>query len=70
MEKIVAPETRASGSVSNIAASPDPEQTYLYLADSTNNKSGFSAAAISRSRASLDTLAARPAGSSGCTGSA
>ena len=38
MEKIVAPETRASGSVSNIAASPDPEQTYLYLADSTNNK--------------------------------
>jgi hypothetical protein len=38
MERIVAPETRASGSASNIAASADPQQTWLYLVDSTNNK--------------------------------
>lgn len=37
-EKIVAPDTRASGSAFVIAFSPDPEQTWLYLADGTNHR--------------------------------
>jgi len=37
-ERIVAPETRASGSAFVIALSPDAEQTWLYLADGTNHK--------------------------------
>lgn len=37
-ERIVAPETRASGSAFVIALSPDPEQRWLYLADGTNHK--------------------------------
>lgn len=38
MEKIVAPETRASGSAFVIALSPDADQEWLYLADGTNHK--------------------------------
>jgi len=37
-EKIVAPETLASGSAFVIALSPDEEQRWLYLADGTNHK--------------------------------
>lgn len=37
-EETVAPETRASGSAFVIALSPDPGQTWLYLADGTNHK--------------------------------
>lgn len=37
-EKIVMPETRASGSAFVIALSPDAEQEWLYLADGTNHK--------------------------------
>lgn len=37
-EKIVAPETRASGSAFVVVLSPDPEQRWLYLADGTNHK--------------------------------
>ena len=37
-EKVIAPETRASGSAFVIALSPDPEQRWLYLADGTNHK--------------------------------
>lgn len=37
-EKIIAPETRASGSAFVIALSPDAEQRWLYLADGTNHK--------------------------------
>ena len=38
MEKIIAPETRSSGSAFVIQLSPDPEQEWLYLADGTNHK--------------------------------
>jgi DNA-binding beta-propeller fold protein YncE len=34
----VEPRTRGVGSVWDIALSPDPEQTYLYVADGTNNR--------------------------------
>jgi DNA-binding beta-propeller fold protein YncE len=37
-ERIVAPETGASGSAFVIQLSPDPEQRWLYLADGTNHK--------------------------------
>jgi DNA-binding beta-propeller fold protein YncE len=37
-EKIVAPQTRASGSAFVPALSPDREQRWLYLADGTNHK--------------------------------
>ncbi len=37
-EKIIAPLTRASGSAFVIALSPDPDQTWLHLADGTNHK--------------------------------
>jgi len=37
-EKIVAPETRASGSAFVIVLSPDEDQRWLYLADGTNHK--------------------------------
>ena len=37
-EKIIAPETRASGSAFVIALSPDADQQWLYLADGTNHK--------------------------------
>jgi sugar lactone lactonase YvrE len=37
-EKIIAPETRASGSAFVIVFSPDPAQQWLYLADGTNHK--------------------------------
>ncbi|MGD8330822.1 MAG: hypothetical protein PVJ49_15445 [Acidobacteriota bacterium] len=37
-EKLVAPETLASGSAFVIALSPDDEQRWLYLADGTNHK--------------------------------
>ena len=37
-EKIIAPETRASGSSFVIAFSPDTNQQWLYLADGTNHK--------------------------------
>ncbi|MEX2467441.1 MAG: hypothetical protein WD995_11055 [Gemmatimonadota bacterium] len=37
-ERIIAPETRASGSAFVIALSPDPDQRWLYLADGTNHK--------------------------------
>jgi DNA-binding beta-propeller fold protein YncE len=37
-EKTIAPLTRASGSAFVIVLSPDPEQTWLYLADGTNHK--------------------------------
>jgi DNA-binding beta-propeller fold protein YncE len=37
-ERIVAPETRASGSAFVPVLSPDPEQQWLYLADGTNHK--------------------------------
>ena len=37
-EKIVAPQTRASGSAFVVAFSPDSEQRWLYLADGTNHK--------------------------------
>lgn len=37
-ERIVAPETLASGSAFVISFSPDPEQRWLYLADGTNHK--------------------------------
>ena len=37
-EKIIAPETLASGSAFVIALSPDPDQRWLYLADGTNHK--------------------------------
>jgi DNA-binding beta-propeller fold protein YncE len=37
-EKIIAPETRASGSSFVIAFSPDANQQWLYLADGTNHK--------------------------------
>ena len=37
-EKLVAPDTRASGSAFVIALSPDEDQTWLYLADGTNHK--------------------------------
>ena len=37
-ERIVAPETLASGSAFVIALSPDPGQRWLYLADGTNHK--------------------------------
>lgn len=37
-EKLVAPETRASGSAFVIALSPDADQEWLYLADGTNHK--------------------------------
>ena len=37
-EKIIAPETRASGSAFVIALSPDNNQQWLYLADGTNHK--------------------------------
>ncbi|MCS5703239.1 MAG: hypothetical protein NZ847_11550 [Acidobacteria bacterium] len=38
MEKIIAPETLASGSAFVIALSPDDSQEWLYLADGTNHK--------------------------------
>jgi sugar lactone lactonase YvrE len=38
VEKIIAPETRASGSAFVIVLSPDAEQEWLYLADGTNHK--------------------------------
>jgi len=38
LEKIIAPETRASGSAFVIALSPDSAQEWLYLADGTNHK--------------------------------
>ena len=38
MEKIIAPETLASGSAFDIALSPDDNQEWLYLADGTNHK--------------------------------
>lgn len=38
MEKIIAPETLASGSAFVIALSPDDNQEWLYLADGTNHK--------------------------------
>ena len=37
-EKMIAPLTRASGSAFVIAVSPDPDQTWLHLADGTNHK--------------------------------
>ena len=37
-EKIIAPETRSSGSAFVIVFSPDPAQQWLYLADGTNHK--------------------------------
>lgn len=37
-EKIIAPETRASGSAFVPVLSPDPQQQFLYLADGTNHK--------------------------------
>ena len=37
-EKIIAPETRSSGSAFVIALSPDETQRWLYLADGTNHK--------------------------------
>ena len=37
-EKVVAPETRASGSAFVIVLSPDEDQRWLYLADGTNHK--------------------------------
>jgi sugar lactone lactonase YvrE len=37
-ERIVAPDTRASGSAFVISFSPDPAQRWLYLADGTNHK--------------------------------
>jgi DNA-binding beta-propeller fold protein YncE len=37
-EKIIAPQTRASGSAFVIALSPDNDQQWLYLADGTNHK--------------------------------
>ena len=37
-EKIIAPETRASGSAFVVGLSPDAEQEWLYLADGTNHK--------------------------------
>ena len=37
-EVMIAPRTLGSGSVWDIAFSPDPEQTYLYLADGVNQK--------------------------------
>jgi len=37
-ERLVAPETRASGSAFVIALSPDAAQRWLYLADGTNHK--------------------------------
>jgi hypothetical protein len=37
-EKIIAPETRSSGSAFVIALSPDANQEWLYLADGTNHK--------------------------------
>lgn len=37
-EKVIAPETRGSGSVWDIAFSRDPEQRYLYVADGSNMK--------------------------------
>ncbi len=37
-EKIIAPETRASGSAFVVVLSPDPAQQWLYLADGTNHK--------------------------------
>lgn len=37
-EKIIAPETRSSGSAFVIALSPDAGQEWLYLADGTNHK--------------------------------
>ena len=37
-ERVVAPETRASGSAFVVVLSPDPEQRWLYLADGTNHK--------------------------------
>jgi hypothetical protein len=37
-ERIIAPETRGSGSAFVIALSPDDEQRWLYLADGTNHK--------------------------------
>ena len=37
-EKIIAPETRSSGSAFVIALSPDENQEWLYLADGTNHK--------------------------------
>ncbi len=37
-EKIIAPNTRASGSAFAFAFSPDPNQTYLHMADGTNHK--------------------------------
>lgn len=38
MERMVAPATLASGSSFSVGLSPDPDQTYLYLADGTNHK--------------------------------
>ena len=37
-EKIIAPETRASGSAFAFSFSPDPGQTYIHMADGTNHK--------------------------------
>ena len=37
-EKIIAPETRSSGSAFVVGLSPDPQQEWLYLADGTNHK--------------------------------
>lgn len=37
-EKIIAPLTRASGSAFVVVLSPDPDQSWLYLADGTNHK--------------------------------
>ena len=37
-EKIIAPDTRASGSAFVVALSPDSGQEWLYLADGTNHK--------------------------------
>ncbi|MEW6322178.1 MAG: hypothetical protein AB1635_13955 [Acidobacteriota bacterium] len=38
MEKIIAPETLASGSAFVVVLSPDPQEEWLYLADGTNHK--------------------------------
>lgn len=37
-EKIIAPNTRASGSAFAFAFSPDADQTYIHMADGTNHK--------------------------------
>jgi DNA-binding beta-propeller fold protein YncE len=37
-EKFIAPKTLGDGSVWDIAFSPDPEQTFIYLADGKNER--------------------------------